>query len=66
MKPVCPFCNTAMVARYFAGYYERFSFWGCDCKVIPDSTVKAGAYACADWEDGMSAQEYLQPVESEQ
>jgi hypothetical protein len=55
-----------MVARYFAGYYERFSFWGCGCKVIPDSTVKAGAYACADWEDGMSAQEYLQPMESEQ
>jgi hypothetical protein len=55
MKPVCPFCNKTMVARYFKGYYERFPLWQCGCEVIPESTIMAGSYSYVD--DGVSYEE---------
>jgi hypothetical protein len=56
-KPVCPHCNTEMRARYFVGYYEKFSFWACDCEVIPGSTIEAGSYSHE--ESGQSVEEYF-------
>ena len=44
-KPVCPFCNTAMKAKYFTGYYESFPMWTCKCKKIPGSKKMYGNWA---------------------
>jgi hypothetical protein len=46
-----------MVARYYIGYYEQFPLWKCECEVIPDSIIKAGAYSYAD--DGVSYEEHF-------
>ena len=54
--PVCPACNAKMKAKYFVGYYEKFSFWSCECKVIPGSVIEAGSWSHA--ENGESAEEY--------
>jgi len=37
-----------MVAKYFVGYYESFSFWRCECEIIPGSTIEAGCYSYAE------------------
>jgi len=47
LVPVCPYCQAAMRPRYYEGYYDSFSFWACDCEVLPDATMSAGAYSCA-------------------
>lgn len=57
MKPICPSCNEEMSAKYFIGYYERFSFWQCGCKIIPNSTIVAGSFSHA--EDGELTEEYF-------
>jgi len=51
MQPTCPCCQTQMKPKVFKGYYDSFTCWTCECteerKIIPGSTVKAGAYAFA-------------------
>jgi hypothetical protein len=46
--PICPCCNTALVPRVFAGYYDRFTCWTCACTdantLIPGATILAGGY----------------------
>jgi hypothetical protein len=48
MSPICPLCKTKMVAKYFVGYYESFSFWRCECEIIPGATIEAGCYSYAE------------------
>lgn len=64
MKPICPSCNTKMLAKYFVGYYEQFSCWSCECKIIPGSVVEAGSFSFA--ESGTSVEEYLGVLENDQ
>ena len=49
--PICPCCNTALVPRVFAGYYDSFTCWTCACTTtntfIPGSTILAGGYGYA-------------------
>lgn len=45
VMPVCPFCKTTMLPKYFSGYYESFSMWECDCSEIPGAEEVSGAYA---------------------
>jgi len=44
LVPSCPNCDTKMKPRHYHGYYDRFAFWQCECKVIPNATVAAGGY----------------------
>lgn len=43
--PVCPVCKTAMKQNNYEGYYDSFSYWGCDCETFPDGKTWHGAYA---------------------
>lgn len=62
LAPVCPHCRAAMLPRYYEGYYDSFFFWACDCEVIPDATVAAGAYSCAT--EGELYADYVREMES--
>jgi hypothetical protein len=57
MKPICPACDTPMVARYFVGYYEDFAFWQCKCEIIPNSTIKAGSFTYV--KDGIPSEDFV-------
>jgi transposase-like protein len=45
VMPVCPFCKTKMLPKYFNGYYESFAMWECECSEIPGAKDVSGAYA---------------------
>jgi len=57
LRPVCPACNSKMVALYYVGYYDEFPMWSCECQVIPGSTVEAGSWSYA--RQGESAEDYV-------
>ncbi len=43
-KPVCPHCKTVMKAVEYEGYYDSFSYRGCNCDALPEveETWKGG------------------------
>lgn len=43
-NPVCPHCKTEMQPVKYVGYYDEFTYWDCDCDVLPEvgSTWKGG------------------------
>jgi hypothetical protein len=45
VMPVCPFCKTTMMPKYFSGYYESFPMWECECEEIPGADGISGSYA---------------------
>jgi hypothetical protein len=45
VMPVCPFCKSTMLPKYFTGYYESFSMWECGCLEIPGAITEHGSYA---------------------
>lgn len=45
-KPICPICLSEMHSVNFAGYYESFSFWECECEKFETAEYEQhGAYA---------------------
>lgn len=44
-KPICPFCHHAMSPKAYDGYYEKFSYWACNCETLPDSERWFGSYS---------------------
>ena len=44
-KPICPICKIEMEPSNYEGYYDSFSYWGCDCKSFPNVKPWRGQYA---------------------
>lgn len=44
-KPVCPFCQSEMRPVNYTGYYDKFSFWECNCKELKGGEIASGMYA---------------------
>jgi transposase-like protein len=44
-RPVCPVCKSEMNQKNYQGYYDSFSYWGCDCVEFPGANTWSGAYA---------------------
>ena len=44
-SPVCPVCKCAMKQQNYQGYYDSFSYWGCDCVEFPGASTWSGVYA---------------------
>ena len=42
--PTCPYCKTNMQAMMYVGYYESFSYWGCNCDDLPNPHKWNGSY----------------------
>lgn len=44
---ICPQCNTKLKTFKFAGYYDSFYGYKCNCQVLPqepDSEIVIGAF----------------------
>lgn len=44
-KPVCPICGIQMTQNKYKGYYDSFSYWGCNCESFPKAPTWNGQYA---------------------
>ena len=43
--PICPICKCVMEQQNYVGYYDSFSYWGCDCEEFPNGNKWSGQYA---------------------
>lgn len=44
-KPICPVCMKPMQQQNYHGYYDSFSYWGCECESFPEAATWNGQYA---------------------
>jgi protein gp37 len=42
--PTCPYCKQQLQPLYYEGYYDHFSYWGCQCKELPNAKEWQGLY----------------------
>lgn len=41
---ICPYCLKELKPWTYKGYYDSFTYWGCECEMLPNAVVHCGSY----------------------